>query len=191
MDKSIDKDIFLIREIKNNNETALNELIIKHSPLVSMVINKYAQYITGYYRDDLINDQKYLIYNAAKTFDESKNVKFTTWLGNVTTYTCLNIIKENKYHIFDKIEDFTEKLENKNNEEKDEKELNEFVYNILDSLHDKRMKQIFNMRIIQKMKWKDISENLGICRYGAMQIFNKCKEILKNKIKNNYMVDFV
>ena len=81
----------LVDQIKNDNdETALLELVDRHSGAFYKTVSDYIPFTSG----ENINEEFYgrreeFFYDAAKTFKEEKGVKFSTWLVNSTRYKCL------------------------------------------------------------------------------------------------------
>ena len=71
----------------------------------------------------------------------------------------------------------------------------EFVAFLLEGLKDKRAKDIYMLRYFsssgEKMTWKKIAKRMGISSQTAINIHNRAKKILKNKIKSNKSFDFV
>ena len=98
MKKSIDKsDLKLIKNIQKNVKVSdsLKELELKHSGICHQMIKKYQGAFTSIGIDpmDLNDEKKNIIYNSAIKFDPSKNIKFSTWVGNQMKYLCLNSLK--------------------------------------------------------------------------------------------------
>ena len=87
------KDFELIDKIKKTQDgESLKELIQKHSGIYVDMINKYMpKSFNGVNKEDLLEEKDYSIYNAVIKFDETKNTKFSTYLGNLTKWRCLNI----------------------------------------------------------------------------------------------------
>ena len=89
----MDKDILLINDVKKDrNVESLKELIDRHSGIYVEMVNKHIPNdLEGVNKEDLIQDKDFSIYEAAINFDENKNTKFGTYVGNLARWKCLNI----------------------------------------------------------------------------------------------------
>ena len=88
----------LIYKIKKENSSeSVEELINRHSALCIDVSKKYHGSLaaSGVPIDDLYKEKNYIIYKSAMSFNPSKKVKFTTWLGNQMRFHCLNTLNKN------------------------------------------------------------------------------------------------
>ncbi|MAF25919.1 hypothetical protein CL634_10140 [bacterium] len=189
-------DIDLINNIKKNvkaNES-LNILYEKHSGIYCRMVNSYVPQGASFAdRQEMIDDAKYYIYCAALKYDQEKNTKFSTYLGNVTRWQCLNIYNKSKKKeeysgdefrfndISCSTNHFIEELSNK--------ELIEKVFESIEKTGDKRAYEIFNMRYIigrnnKVMPWKEIGKELKLSIQGCINIHdNFIRKIKRKKIK--------
>ena len=176
----MDKDILLVNDVKKDrNVESLKELIDRHSGIYVEMVNKHIPNdLEGVSKEDLIQDKDFSIYEAAINFDENKNTKFGTYVGNLARWKCLNIYNRkikfpqmNISDIFDtKVseEDAIKKIEEKEDIAK--------IFSALDYIKDKRVKQIFKMRYGGDRKltsWKKIAKKLDISIQGCINIHNK------------------
>ena len=176
----MEKDILLINNVKEEGDiNSLKELIDKHSGIYVEMVNKHIPNdLEGVSTEDLIQDKDFSIYEAAINFDENKNTKFGTYVGNLARWKCLNIYNKkikfpqmNISDIFDtKVseEDAIKKIEQREDIEK--------IFYALDNVKDKRAKQIFKMRYYGGRKltsWKKIAKKLDISIQGCINIHNK------------------
>ena len=67
----------LLKKVKNNDERAKEELIINNIQLVKSIVRKYKYSQVEY--DDLMQLGLIGLYKAIKNFDESFNVRFSTY----------------------------------------------------------------------------------------------------------------
>ena len=192
--KNNQDDESLVRCVKEfNDEEALKTLIEKHSPLCNSLYKKYSGPIisSGIFLDDVINEKDYIIYKSALSFDPSKKSKFSTWLYNQIRYQCLNCINENKVYL--KVEDnVLNTLIEKNNLDKSNINICEYINNIINHFSDKRIKDIFELRYStsrKKMAWSRIAKKLNISTQTAINLHNKAIEKLKFKIKSKNTFD--
>ena len=176
----MEKDILLINNVKEEGDVnSLKELIDKHSGIYVEMVNKHIPNdLEGVSKEDLIQDKDFSIYEAAINFDEGKNTKFGTYVGNLARWKCLNIYNKkvkfpqmNISDIFDtKVseEDSIKKIEQKEDIKK--------IFFALDNVKDKRAKEIFKMRYYGGRKltsWKKIAKKLDISIQGCINIHNK------------------
>lgn len=180
-------DIDLIKDVKNNaDSSAIQELIDRHSGIYIKMVQKYINEDNpNLIFQDFIDDKDASIYEAAINFDESKNTKFSTYVGNIAKWKCMNAYnkfhKRNKKNIIDErsldfSDDFhysaIEEIENIEN-----------LINIIDELNDERAKTIFKMRYFNSRKivpWKKIAKKLDLSIQGCINIHNKYLMEIKN-----------
>jgi len=188
-------DLDLIKNIKNNKDNeSLKSLIDRHSGIFCEMIKKYQYFISqkGHDPKDLYEDKECVIYQSALSFNEDKNIKFSTWLGNQARYHCLNFLNKNaNFHPTDNqiIQNVIE--QEQNHRENLNQENCEYFLNLLKSLKDKRAYRIFKMRFYSTNKknrsWHAIAKKLNISTQTAINIYNKHIKFLKVKLNaNNY-----
>ena len=149
----------LITKIKAEAcNSSLNQLINKHTGLCYDIYKKYlpSQELSGNYSINIENDKDYIIYKSALSFDETKKIKFSTWLGNQVKYQCLNLLKKKK-NVISCDEQTIETVINKNDEflasqacNDSSKSLVEYVGLMIKQMKDPRVKDIFNLRYFSK-----------------------------------------
>lgn len=189
----------LIKNIKEkNDEESLKALIGRHSPLCHSLYKKYSIPLnsSGVYMEDLTSQKDYIIYKSALSFDPDRKSKFSTWLYNQVRYQCLNCINDNKPYV--KLEDLIlNKLIDDNSnvnyyQDKHNEDLNEYIYNILNYISDKRIAKIFKLRYSEKnkkMPWSKIAKSLKISTQTAINLHNKTLKVLKFKLKSDNLFD--
>ena len=195
-------DIALINRIKKKN---CNDSLIELSKLYSAVCfdmcNKYSHVLSnlGAEFQDLIDQKDYFVYRAATSFDPTRNVKFSTWLGNFTKYQCLNAINKRKNVILlddDKLRHFIDKEseERAPSDPRSLKDIGEYIFNILDKLKDERIVKVFNLRYLSGEKiltWQKVAKKLNISTQTAINLHEKGRKILKNKLENKESSDLI
>ena len=188
-------DLDLNKNIKNNQDSeSLKCLINRHSGIFCEMVKRYQHFISkgGHDPKDLFEDKDVIVYQSALSFNEDKNIKFSTWLGNQARYHCLNFLnKNNKF--FPTENDFIQSIIENKQEQKENlnKENCDYFLNILKSLKDKRVYKIFKMRFYSTNKknrsWNAIGKKLNISTQTAINIYNKHIDFLKVKsVKNNF-----
>lgn len=189
-------DNILIKNIQQkNDEESLKVLIERHSALCHSLYKKYSGSMTasGIYLQDIIDQKDYIVYKSAMSFDPCRNSKFSTWLYNQVRYQCLNCMNENSKYLTLETDKLNYLVEKCNLPEKEYKNINDYIFNIIDSCSDKRIKKIFEMRYSnnsnKKMSWNKIAKKLKISTQSAINIHNKTLKLLKSKIESKNCFD--
>ena len=190
------EDVSLVKNIQNkdNDEECLREIISRHSGIYLEIVNQYCHDNDSQLKKDLLRDKDFNIYQSAIKFDETKNTKFSTYLGNEARWICLNTY--NKQRKRPTIE-YDEVLLEKNPESEDyiqeliDSELLDKVFTIISKNSDSRVYKIFSMRYItgrknKVMPWKYISKKLNMSIQGCINIHNatitKIKDLINKEI---------
>lgn len=196
-------DIALIRRIKKYScENSLKELIQRHSPICFDVYRKYSTPLvnSGVCVDFSFMEKDIIIYKSALSFKTNKKSKFSTWVANQVRYYCLNSMNRNDliptddktiHYYIDKQGAVTSETNNNLRENL------EYIYNILDQVKDKRIKNIFSQRYFlnadKKSPWALIAKNIGISTQTAINLHDKGISILRKKIHSNseFTIDII
>ena len=127
-------------------------MIEKHSGIYVEMVNRYIpNTFEGIRKEDILDEKNYRIYDAIINYDETKNTKFSTYLGNITKWKCLNIYNKNL------------KFPHQSFENIKVKQLNEIVDpGTKDLEENESIKKIFKLLINLKMKGLKESFNLDI-----------------------------
>ena len=187
-------DINLVCNIQEgfDIEESLGELVNRHSGIFITMVNNYSMSHTSGVvpdRTDLLKDKSYYIYKAALKYDESKDTKFSTHLGNETRWLCLNLYNKNKKS--KEINADHESLSNREIYDEDtsiDLEVLSKIMSMINKDPDSRVSKIFKMRYIQGsrnkvMPWHKICKPLKLSIQGCINIHNKT--ILKIKKELN------
>lgn len=186
----METDIELINGIKEKKDTdCLKTLIDRHSGIYIDMVNRYiSETKNGLVKEDLLQDKDYSIYSAAINFNETKNTKFSTYLGNLAKWKCLNLynksnkfpqesLEEKKYIFFEDGGEM-EKLESIENLQK--------IQKAIEKSKDERIKTIFRMRYFSEDKlvpWKKIAKKLDLSIQGCINIHNNYLKQIKNYVQ--------
>lgn len=195
MNMNLDDNILVKNIQEKNDENALKTLINRHSALCNSLYKKYSppMIASGVHLQDVIDQKDYIVYKSAITFDPCKNSKFSTWLYNQIRYQCLNCMNENSLYVTLESDKLNYLIEKTTSEVKEYKNINEYIFNIIDSCSDKRVKKIFKMRYIdnsnKKPSWNKIAKKLKISTQTAINIHNKTLKLLKSKIESKNCFD--
>ena len=196
------QDARLINKIKSKNcNDSLIELSRMYSAVCYDMCNKYSHVLSnlGAELQDLIDQKDYFVYRAATSFDPDRNVKFSTWLGNFTKYQCLNAINKRKNVVLlddDKLRHFIDKESEERglSDPRGLKDTGEYIFNILDKLKDERITKVFNLRYFsgeKKLTWQKVAKKLNISTQTAINLHEKGRKILKNKLENKESSDLI
>ena len=182
----------ILSRVKNFNcNESLKKLISSHSGICFNLILKYKKYIQSKNCDfqDLIDQKDYFIYRAALLYDNDKNIKFSTWLGNFVKYQCLNCRRSrvDNYTVNEessKVE-IDKKAQSDFFDSQMKKERLTVVKEALGELKDSRIREIYILRYFnnKKMTFKKISMAMGISEPTIKKLHKKGKNILFKKIK--------
>lgn len=195
MNIDIDDNILVKKVQESNDEASLKALINKHLPLCNSLYKKYSTSMvaSGIHVQDIIDQKDYIVYKSAMTFDPCKNSKFSTWLYNQIRYQCLNCINENSHYLALETDKLNYLVEKHAPQQKEYKNINDYIFNIINSCSDKRIRKIFKMRYLtetsKKMPWNKIAKKLKISTQTAINIHNKTLKLLKNKIESKNYFD--
>jgi len=192
------EDIDLIKKVKQSkDEESLKELIDRHSGIYLDMVNKYIpNFHEGIYKKDIIQEKDFSIYDAIIKFDESKKTKFSTYLGNITKWKCLNIYNKKLKFPQESVDsavyvtrmgdrfsgDYSELKQDPDINHIEEVENMQNVHNIVNNFKDERVKEIFEMRYNYGQKltpWKKIAKKLDLSIQGCINIHNKYLEEIK------------
>ncbi len=184
----------LVQDVQDHNtkcNESLSELIERHSALCFDIYKKYAPALTasGLCVQEMYKEKNFIIYKSAKSFDPTRKVKFSTWVGNQVRYQCLNAINGNRlFPVEDSQLDYYID-QDAAREEKDFSNDVDFVFNILGQLKDKRVKKVFKLRYFghptKKMPWSQVAKKIKTSTQTAINLHDRGKKILNTKMSSN------
>ena len=191
-------DLDLVKSVKENGcSGCFCRLIELHSNLFYKICGKYIYTLTvcGIQKEDVYDNKNFVFLDSIKTFDPSRNIKFSTWLANKSRFYCLNLISSRKRTVSFSNDEIKNAIENRasvNSGSDDYK--NDFIYAIflLDSMKDKRIKQVFQLRYLEdsrKTKWKNIAFKMKISVQTAINLHLRGVRVLSGKIKSKEVYD--
>lgn len=187
-------DSLLVGKIQSNNdESALQELISRHSGIYIDMVRRYgANSLTCNQIADIMSDKDYQIYKAALEYDKTK-CKFSTYLALKTKYLCLTGRVNNKKNEnilnFDDIEYSQQCSGNSPSEEFEFNESLKQVIRLIDNHHDERVKKIFKERYFSSLNgklkpWKEISKTVDLSIQGCINVHDRALEEFQKKISH-------
>jgi DNA-directed RNA polymerase specialized sigma subunit len=143
-------------------------------------------------KNDILDDKNISIYKAVMNYDENKNTKFSTYLGNETRWKCLNLFNRGTKYKYLDINDFNND-ENLSDDEMlnniSSKEILDKVYYHANNHKDERVTQIINLRYKigegnKTMPWKNISEKVNVSIQGCINIHDRFIQEIKKDLQN-------
>ena len=203
MNKLFDKqknDLELIEEVKCQNcSDAMRELESRHSGVCFSMIKRYYSALssTGLDPNEVAKEKDYVMYKSILNFDPSKNIKFSTWVGNQMRFHCLNSMNKNNNSISmdnENIKNIIEKKQCSETARSINKDNYEYIFNILSQFKDKRIEEIFKMRYFSDKKivsWSKIAKKLKISTQTVINLHNRALKFLKNKLESNQFQDTI
>lgn len=190
----MESDISLIEKVKkNSDENSLNTLIERHSgiylDMVNSVIPNNCDFLD---KNDILEEKEISIYKAIINFDENKNTKFSTYLGNETRWKCLNMFNRGTKYKYIDIDNFKEDVtfsENSLFSKISSKEILDKVFHLANNHEDSRVKKIINLRYKdgsgnKTMPWKNISKKINVSIQGCINIHDRFIQEIKKEIQN-------
>lgn len=174
----------------------LRELVNRHSGIYISMVNNYSPPATSSinsHKDDLLNDKDYYIYQAALKYDDSKNTKFSTYLGNETRWMCLNLYNKNKNskEISDPNELYSSTYLG---EDRFIVSINEEILRKIMSIAkkepDTRVSKIFQLRYIdgeknKVMPWNKVCKFVDLSIQGCINVHNKAIKKIKEELNKD------
>ena len=141
-------------------------------------------------RRELLKDRNYYIYKAAIKYDETRNTKFSTHLGNETRWLCLNIYNKNKNskEVHLDFADIGNKEQSIPEDNKVDLEILSKIMGMINRDPDNRVSKIFKMRYIEGQKntvmpWNKICKPLKLSIQGCINIHDKAINKIKKELK--------
>ena len=193
-------DLDLVEEVKCKNcSDAMKELETRHSGICFSMIKKYYNALSsvGVDPNELAKEKDYVMYKSILNFDPSKNIKFSTWVGNQMRFHCLNSMNKVNNSISmdnEKIKNIIEQKQYFESGKIINKENYEYIFNILSQFKDKRVENIFKMRYFSDKKlvsWSKIGKKLKISTQTVINLHNRALKFLKNKLESSQFQDTI
>jgi DNA-directed RNA polymerase specialized sigma subunit len=181
-------DFDLIEEVKcSGDSSCFKEIVNRHSGIYLQMVHNYAPRetaIDNFY--DLLDSKESHIYDAVQNFDEKRNIKFSTYLGNHTRWLCLNSCNKRRHVAMD--DNFDCEFESNEPKEKAQQDYLKDIFSQISSFEDIRIEKIFKMRYLGQSKkltpWRKIAKELDLSIQGCINIHNAAfKKLQKNYLK--------
>lgn len=199
LDSNINDAELSMRVKNDNDENALAMLIDRHSGICYRIYSKYFQNNHSARAKDVESEKDSLIYHAAKTYNPDCGAKFSTWLGNIITYACLNACsyKKREVAVDDQVLNF---LADSNHSYESapvdrDAELLKHIRELVELSGDDVSKEVIKMRYLsgdRKVKtFKEIAEHFGVSTQTVVNWHDKFIAFLKNKLRSDNTLDIV
>jgi len=173
-------DASLIREIKERgSESCLKELIARHSGIYLQMVNQTISPQSNVCKGDIVDDKDFFIYQKALTFDPTRNIKFSTYLGNEIKWKCLNLHNKSSRYDYCDIADQAENLvEPDYSQQLEDKETIAIIFERAENHPDERVRNIIRIRYKECERnkltpWKNIAAQLKLSIQGCINIHKR------------------
>ena len=186
--KELKSDNELIKDIKSGVNICENfeEISSRHSGIFFKMASKYISPKFKEKRLDFFNDKGYYIFKVILDYNEDKNTKFSTYLGNRIKWICIN----NYYKEINNCEiNYQDEFISNCPDAKKEINVRDIseVMNLIKKEKDKRLHKIFKFRYLEGkgnnvMPWKDVcsKDNINLSVQGCINVHNNyIKKITK------------
>ena len=198
--KSIkDPDLILVKKIKEDNcNESFEKLSSSYDNFYFSVARKYSQALIkmGMSKEEIKSEKEFILYKAIQSFDAKQKTKFSTWFCNCARYHFLNYINSNKKYVLNEglgVDVFLNKdvltVTDKNSE------LYDYLSSLLSSFKDKRINEVYKLRYfsnsVKPVTWNKIAKKLNISTQTAINLHEKARLFLKNKILSKNSFDLV
>ena len=193
------EDLKLVKKIKSKNcNDSFIKLSTSYENFYFSIAKKYTPALLkmGMSKDDIKSEQYYILYKAISSFDAKQKTKFSTWFCNCARYHFLNYINSNKKYVFseEKSVDFFNNKDllliiDKNTDMLD------YLNSLLSSFKDKRVYDVYKLRYFSNNEklttWNKIAKKLGMSTQTAINLHEKARSFLKNKIQSKNSFDLI
>ncbi len=198
--KSIqDSDISLVKKIKEFNcNDSFEKLSSSYDNFYFSIARRYSQALTkmGMSKEEIKSEKDFILYKAIQSFDAKQKTKFSTWFCNCARYHFLNYINSNKKYVLNEgfgIDTFVNKdilsTTDKNTE------MHDYLSSLLSSFKDQRINEVYRLRYFSNSSklttWNKIAKKLNISTQTAINLHEKARSFLRNKIVSKNSFDLV
>ena len=179
----------LVKEIQSNKNlnSCLKELVARHSGIYIEMVNNYSGPHSVLDRDELLKEKESNIYLCALKYEDDRNTKFSTFLGNQTKWLCLNKIN---YKIRSQKKELQAALDQGSNSylEDFDVDFNLLSFDkILGAVDDSRARKILILRYLEGkdnkvMPWKNVSAKVSLSIQGCINVHNRTMKNIQEKL---------
>lgn len=171
-------DIQLINQIKDKQDSqAVVELVNRHTGIYINILQRYASNPAFSHRanvDDLKQENTINIYQWALSYNPDKNMKFGSYVGQMTKFMCKNIMCRNAE--FQELDET--KITSTESEVTEIAEVDSAIEDVKQEvlkINNPIFHKIFEMRHSNKkpMTWRSIGNAVNMTHEGARKLYNK------------------
>lgn len=194
------EDLRLVSKIKRSNcNESFKTLSSRYDNFYFSVVRKYQPILSqmGLSQDEIKYEKEFILNKAIISFKRKYKVKFSSWFCNCVKYHFLNYINSGKKYINmeDKSVEYFNVKEAVHELNTQNSETFEYVSSLLSSFRDKRVKDIFQMRYFSGepdlMTWSRIGRKLKISTQTAINLHERARVFLKNKMESKHLCDLI
>lgn len=194
-----DTDLPLVKKIKEDNcNISFETLSSSYDNFYFSIARRYSQALMrmGMSKEEIKSEKDFILYKAVQSFDAKQKTKFSTWFCNCARYHFLNYINSNKKYVLNEgfgVDTFFNKdilsVSDKNTE------MYDFLSSLLSSFKDKRINEVYKLRYFSNSAklttWNKIAKKLNISTQTAINLHEKARSFLKNKIVSKNSFDLI
>jgi len=186
-------DPTIVKQIQQDNFSNLEILLNRHSGIYQKLARKIAP--SGHLAQEVKDDCSSVLFEAAQSYDFNKGTKFSTWAYNISKYHIFDILSDNK-GMMPEESDYLNRLIDGDYKINHEIERNkaslELVKDVLDQIHEPRMKKVIKLRYFSGPKVKTyqcIGDELGFSHQTAKIICDKFTSLCREKLESHIICD--
>jgi len=189
MDDTETEKKLILDVIENNSSAALVQLFEKHQKMFYSISQRI---LAGFplESDDFASRKLSILFEAVKSFDSNRKVKFSTWLYNCIRFSCLNAVKHASRKIDLADEDVKGLIDKQNQSillsENSHKSTLGTVRDMLVDISDENIKKVIQLRYFSNdskiMNYSQIAKKLNVTPQTALNWHNKFIKLAKKKL---------
>lgn len=179
----------LVKDIQTNKDinSCLKELVARHSGIYIEMVNNYSGVNSILDKDELLKEKESNIYLCALKYEDDRNTKFSTFLGNQTKWLCLNKIN---YKIRSRKKELQAAMDNHSQPYLEDFDIDFKLLSfdkILASVEDSRARKILMLRYLEGkdnkvMPWKSVSSKVSLSIQGCINVHNRTMKSIRERL---------
>lgn len=194
-----DKDLDLVNKIKQDNcNESFEKLSGSYDNFYFSIARRYSQTLIkmGMSKEEIKTEKDFILYKAIQSFDAKQKTKFSTWFCNCARYHFLNYINSNKKYVLNEgfgVDAHLNKdilcTTDKNTD------MYDYLSSLLSSFKDSRINEVYRLRYFSNsskpITWNKIAKKLNISTQTAINLHEKARLFLQNKILSKNSFDLI
>lgn len=188
-------DLDLVSKIKSQTDvdSSIEALSKRHGGLFFNMVNRFSiDSMTSTAKNDLVRNQLWCVFEAARTFDPSRNTAFSSHFANVVKFMVLKSNHSIRQCREDAKDDstltFLCDLHGSEPPKISNDDISKIIQNAVVGIGDKRAGKIISMRYFSgsdKVPWKNIARELNLSIQGCINIHDKCLNALRAQLPSD------